>query len=286
MNNTDGSVVMRFAVVLLLLIFPMLSQGEVYRWVDEKGQVHFGSVPPNKQNPYKTGALQENGTSQEAEIKHSQPKPDPKVVSPNRGEPQKSKQSVKATESSKNGEGDDQKIKVIYKPKTEEEKRLALEKEKQRNEKFNALINRLRTSLGVNKNTQQEPGVEAKAKTQKADTLDKPDALDNTGVLNNENSQTVSVENTEPQTGTPSNEDIEKENEVRMEIESVEKAEVKDAEKCGFFLSFVENYEDRVRYECPSDYCDTLQMKLEKYRSKAKQYCGSENSETVASEAN
>ena len=32
--------------ILLLLVFTGVSQAEVYRWTDEKGQVHFGDKPP------------------------------------------------------------------------------------------------------------------------------------------------------------------------------------------------------------------------------------------------
>ena len=58
--NTDGSVVMKLAVLILFLIFPLLSHGEVYRWVDENGQVHFGSVPPKIQKPYKAGVTDDD----------------------------------------------------------------------------------------------------------------------------------------------------------------------------------------------------------------------------------
>jgi len=39
----------RFSVILLALALaatPMLAAGEVYRWVDDRGQVHYSQVPP------------------------------------------------------------------------------------------------------------------------------------------------------------------------------------------------------------------------------------------------
>ena len=41
----------------LLLMMPLIAQAGIYQWVDEKGQVQFGDVPPQQQSEYKAGQV-------------------------------------------------------------------------------------------------------------------------------------------------------------------------------------------------------------------------------------
>ena len=46
----------------LTMLLPMHSLAEIYQWVDEQGQMHFGSVPPRLQEPYQPGDISRNAT--------------------------------------------------------------------------------------------------------------------------------------------------------------------------------------------------------------------------------
>lgn len=38
---------MKIPAIVLLLFFPTANMAQVYKWVDESGEVHYGSEPPN-----------------------------------------------------------------------------------------------------------------------------------------------------------------------------------------------------------------------------------------------
>ena len=52
----------------LTMLLPMHSLAEIYQWVDEQGQMHFGSVPPRLQEPYQPGDISRNATPSHGSI--------------------------------------------------------------------------------------------------------------------------------------------------------------------------------------------------------------------------
>lgn len=271
---------MRFAVLILLLVFPLLSHSEVYRWVDENGQVHFGSVPPKQQKPYKAGEIKNNDKKRKAVVKQNKSNQDVKVETDSAiNNESVSKKDDSSIDKSKNTEKSNVKAVINYKPRSQDEKILDKERDKKRDEKFNALIKRIKSNLGTIKKQSQEK--DRDENNEKVNIKEAEGGKDNNNQENMADKKAVVEKSKLLDEEKNGKEDIE----VNKEIESVEQAVVKDNEKCGFFMSFVENYEDRVKYECPSEHCDILYKKLEKYRNKVKQYCDSNMLEGAMIEA-
>lgn len=249
---------MRNILIFFLLFVPLFAQGGVYRWVDENGQIYFGSVPPKMQKPYKAGELKQDEAQQ---VKPEQQKTttadkDPKSVKADGLNKEKP-----ATQGITNENNPKPASILNYKPKTVADKQLEKEKEKERSEKFDKLIKRLKRDVGDIPNKNSASNNEVKDKSA-SDTVNKDDKQSAKETGKSETSSKASINAHET--------------EITKEIESVEQAteQDNDGEKCGFFKSFVENYKDRIKYECPSEHCDLLRKKLEKYQSKVKQYCG------------
>jgi len=47
----------------------------------------------------------------------------------------------------------------------------------------------------------------------------------------------------------------------------------KDADKCGFFIGFVEQYQTKKSEGCPGQFCDVYKRQLEKFLIKQDRYC-------------
>lgn len=259
---------MRLAVVILILFFPLLSHGEVYRWVDENGQIHFGSVPPKSQKPYDPGEIQDNGQKQSLNPESTKSKKKQKNVTEKPAVHKNAETKTNKKKSNEQNNKENSKV-VTSKPKPIEKKSLEKESEKKREEKFQSLIKRLKNDLGVTKE-------QAKKKEDHENNL-----IDNQDHNAKKEKSVIDVKKQKVHNVKEKNKETKQvgaeEEEVKKEIESVEQAEVKYNEKCGFFSSFVDSYQDRIKYECPSEHCDLLKKKLEKYKNKAKQYCGDDN---------
>lgn len=266
---------MHIVVLILILLFPVLSHGEVYRWIDDNGQVHFGNVPPRVQEPYKPGEITDGDKTKDIKSVKRQPLQKTENDSVKKQEPENAQEPKNTGLASKEKNNSVQvekegKINTTYMPKTDKEKKQEAKKAKVQEEKFQTLINRLKNDLGAQEESQQE------IKTKENELVEK-------SVSNNKNEKTgvrkkeTILTNTEK---VDKRKEIE-ENEIKNEIESVEKADVQYNEKCGFFKSFVDNYQDRIKYECPSEHCELLKKKLEKYEKKASQYCVDDNGESV-----
>lgn len=269
---------MRYIVCKLLFVIPVIAHCEVYRWVDENGQVHYGSVPPKIQEPYKAGGL----TDEDKLIGEKKQKKKLLTEETNQKEKQINTNSTGKINSGPKKHTGNNNIQnresaadnKINKAKTEINKRDKQEKERLRKEKYDTLIERIKKDIG------QIPG-EKKSSTNHNE-------VGNKNTINEANKK----KKPEIRGTTPGLDDLKtnkkdkKENEeieIKKEIESVEKATHKDSnrEKCGFFKSFVENYKDRIKYECPSEHCDLLRRKLEKYQQKVNKYCSEETEDNL-----
>jgi len=318
---------MRIAITVFLISLPLVAQCEVYRWMDENGQVHYGSVPPTAQKPYKPGDFIEDTKARKdsptgnSKKNHSSGNVDPVT------KPDNEKHSISNT----NMEGEKSSIQNQNKKEIEEsasqdsQKNISVKtedknQEKIIKEKLDNLIIRLKKDISVLPKKEtiklQKEKIPENKKIEKEMTPDdnvsaikKETKEGKNGIIKNKNdieknekarealknktqneSSMQSVgENSGDKSAGDRNNKVKGGLETSKETESVEQAAHKgtDEEKCGFFMSYVDNYTYRIKYECPSDYCDLLKSKLEKYSKKVSQYCddepGGNNSNNVRS---
>lgn len=293
-----------------------MASSEVYRWVDDNGQVHYGNVPPALQEPYRPGVLSEDEKVVNEVYDGSKAKPQGGKNTPvkqginTQNQPVKNKDNdihkqETQIEEEKKSEKDD-KSKEVNKEQDKNRKKI-------RNEKLDSLINRLKkdlSSIPVKEKT--EPQIEniqldkknnpANTESEKIGSVKEKSDVEKEKLGVKKEKQDVkkekqSVKKEKQDVRKDKNKDKNNSNkeaskssinktgpkdkakedmEIKKEIESVENAAHTDTdlEKCGFFKSYVENYTDRIKYECPSEHCDLLKRKLEKYEHKVKQYCG------------
>jgi len=62
----------KYLLIIGFCLFPWLAHGGVYQWVDKDGRVHFGNIPPQQQEEYKTGNIKHH--SPPVSLKKEQPK--------------------------------------------------------------------------------------------------------------------------------------------------------------------------------------------------------------------
>ena len=55
---------MKSVIVAMILAFPCVSLAEIYKWVDEKGQTHYGEKPQGKSSEQIHVPERESGTAQ------------------------------------------------------------------------------------------------------------------------------------------------------------------------------------------------------------------------------
>ena len=271
---------MRYYLVVILLVLPLVAHSAVYRWVDEKGQVHFGNIPPKQQSEYKRGELQES--SKEGTENNQLPS--------NMRPPANNKNTV-ADKTPVSTDADDKKN-IMNENIVESSKQKNNNLDKYTRElRLGQLIKRLKEESGIRENIKSH--VEADK-----DILD----IDNNSI---KNSKKVKKENNK--IGTKANSDLSsikknKDNSVKNtknistkkivnkenglvvgnETASQNKNSVskenensitKDQEKCGFFSGYVDTYEFRIKTECPDSHCELLKSQLEKYQKKKAKYC-------------
>ena len=61
---------------------------------------------------------------------------------------------------------------------------------------------------------------------------------------------------------------------IKAKMDTGKKSE-KDADKCGLFMGFVEEYKVKVKEGCPGAHCPVYKRQLKKYEAKEKRYCKS-----------
>lgn len=261
----NGLVVMRFLITLFLLVFPLMAQSAVYRWVDENGQVHFGSVPPKQQSVYKSGDEADDHKLPQKII--NRPKQKPATVE-DVDKNKKSRQEKSIKNNSKEKSMDEA---GSAKPlKTNDEERT-----NNRVIELENIIKELRK--------REASDLLKKQSAEKQKTVIK-DVQAEKELIPSESNQQQMVDEKEIEQNTPDenqklirgSEELEESEDfyesIKNSAEDSNSVE-KDSAKCGFFASYVDTYEYRIKYECPASHCDVLNQQLEKYRKKMKSYC-------------
>jgi hypothetical protein len=59
----SGEGVVRKSLLLVLAVLPLVAQAQVYRWVDDKGKVHYGDRPLGKENSRVRGLIDPNAAA-------------------------------------------------------------------------------------------------------------------------------------------------------------------------------------------------------------------------------
>ena len=263
--------------IVASLLLPFLAYGEVYQWVDEKGQIHFGNVPPRQQGPYKLGGYK-HGTPQSpptVNVPSSVPAQPPQPVSPAGSTPKSQTGSIIKSEEvvdtsaamnsevkskSKSKPGSESQPKAILKPK-----------------QLDVLIKRLRTAVEALPElpaTPPAPRIHQQSVTHKSEA----------------SKSSKPVKKAAPPQDVPAKKKDKKK--VEKKVEKNDKSDIvvtevdqtagkstpdskdeKDADKCGVFTDFVSAYEAKVKDACPGSHCAVYKRSLKKYKLKKQRYC-------------
>ena len=247
-------------IILILALLPFSVSGGIYQWIDDQGNVNFGSVPPKQQKEYKVGSFglnkQQNGGKQKPvttaqEQQEQQQEPDK--------EKQDKPEDVQASDP-----------KVSTKSLSPSPRKSA---KKYNKEKLDALVQRLRQ--GAVKPIRKEPSSTAsviQAKPEKAKIPEKVEQPER--VVKRDKSEAKLVVPVQSSVADNSKKDKEPDvpNKEKNKQEN-ETAVAKAPEKCGLFTGFVEEYQYKVKEECPGKACSIFKRQLEKYKVKMKRYC-------------
>lgn len=266
-----------YIVASLLLTFS--AYGEVYQWVDEKGQVHFGNVPPGQQGPYKLGGYDQNSPNSTPGTKVPS-KPDPGFSTPQVPVQQTPMQTIptsvvespeKTVDTTTSGvrpvAGSATPVlhsrpKAVVSPQELED-----------------LIKRLRTGAKIPKdNSANAPAKSAvhtpevqKPKAQKP-VIQKPNVHKQEILKTQKPIDGVAKTTTQGKTKEKAGVVVAVEGKA-ADISSANLKDEKDAEKCGVFTGFVITYEAKVKDDCPGAHCAVYERSLKSYKIKKERYC-------------
>lgn len=254
----------RYLFVIGFCLLPWLAHGGVYQWVDETGRIHFGNIPPQQQDEYKTGELK----SQSAPVvqKKATPAPEPskngviKTASP---------EDKRAPLSAKNPTVDEgAKAKSVKNdPPTKFHDR----------KKLKTLIKDLREQV--------EPARASKSTASKNQPAPAPKDPQPTVLKPVEAVKVEPVVIDSPDGPAGDKAPLQSVEKKSAEQKSAEQAREqspddgssalteKDADKCGVFSDFVDSYEVKVSEGCPGAHCSVYKRSLKKYKLKKERYC-------------
>jgi hypothetical protein len=241
-------VICRLLIVGLLLV-PVLSQAGVYRWVDEKGQVHFGSVPPQPQSPYKVG---DNEADTGKQQNHAKTRQAPSTNPPAKDE------------------------KVANDKKDAKDKSPA----RQTGVELDRLIKRLRSES--KKVTPHDKPLTKRKAISIPDAASKPSAKKSQakphkGTKDEQSLHHKQQQNLSPPVKTESKPAVSSatkpESKNTKQAGNEAKKQEKYAEMCGVFTDYVQSYQQKVGESCPGAHCAVYQRQLRKYQLKVNKYC-------------
>lgn len=285
-----------------LSLFSLVTEGGVYQWADETGQVHFGSVPPHQQTEYSLGdelkraadkkalldanksdAKKQSDKKQSANQKKAQPEKPVKASvhldKPATDKKISAKELEKMIQKLRKHEKGSQKVTAPGDAKVKGTLPSAEHKPKSVKDK-NAHTKNTATSNGVVDKKNKKTKKETKKETQKTKTVGSAKAA---GVAAKKAKPTAAKTKPSNSKKPPSSGLASKKSEGLASKPSLKPSSKpssqhkdmseKDADKCGIFVNFVEQYKEKVREGCPGAFCDIYKRQLKKYQLKAKHYC-------------
>ncbi|HEC18566.1 MAG TPA: DUF4124 domain-containing protein [Gammaproteobacteria bacterium] len=277
-----------FLVVCLFSLFSVIVQGAVYQWTDENGHVHFGNVPPVPQDEYTLGDLNKQPSPQKTSVPVKNE--DARPALPKQPVPETTPTDVPVVT-----EADD--------PDPAQAPRRTIT-----NEELKTLITRLRKEAGkvaapktadvlvsstpvaralqetpleegtaAAQGASQQPGAEVSPAAKESTPASKPvreSAQEATPEPTRE--PTEAAESQVPSTGAKAAPSVQIPSHPAREATSqagTDEDMDADAEKCGLFTAFVEDYRIRRKESCPGESCKMLSRQLKKYEKKKARYC-------------
>ena len=280
------------------LLLPMLVYGDVYQWVDEKGQVHFGNIPPKQQGPYKLGGygnVSPNSAStqnMQSGVPVQTPQPVPSAAptaKPQTGPIVKTKAVMDAAASAVNPDSKSTDSKAQSKSKSKPKTKPASESQSKaksapKAKQLEVLIKRLRTEAGT---PQAKPAASPSERSPQQSAIKKPATTSSPKLVKHAAPSAVHAQKNQKKQDKKPDKKPDKKQEKKKETSgavvtklnhTTEKStsdskDEKDADKCGVFTNFVIAYEVKVKDGCPGAHCSMYKRSLKKYKLKKERYC-------------